>query len=119
MAEDEDLSLKEFTEDADNSENAEPQPPANIGQAMVDIIDLHNNNSQGIPAPPYGIGTPVTVSGIVTSGVGTFTTEYTDVYVQDATAGIMIYQYGAPPYEFAIGDSVTINVTIAQYRGMT
>ena len=86
---------------------------------VVDIIDLHNNNSQGIPAPPYGIGTPVSVSGIVTSGVGTFTTEYTDVYVQDATAGIMIYQYGAPPYEFAIGDSVTINGTIAQYRGMT
>jgi hypothetical protein len=86
---------------------------------VVDIIDLHNNNSQGIPAPPYGIGTPVTVSGITTTAVGTFTWDYTDVYVQDATAGIMIYQYGAPPYEFAIGDSVTINGTIAQYRGMT
>ncbi len=86
--------------------------------AAVDIIDLHQNTSSGVPAAPYGIGTPVTISGVVTVGVGTFTYTYTDVYVQDATAGIMIYKYDVPN-EFAIGDSVTITGEISQFRGMT
>lgn len=85
---------------------------------VVDILDLHHNNSQGIPAPPYTIGTPVTVRGVVTVGVGTFTASYTDVYVQDATGGIMIYK-PTVPYEFERGDSVTINGEIDHYRGMT
>ncbi|MCK4303874.1 MAG: hypothetical protein KAY24_06520 [Candidatus Eisenbacteria sp.] len=85
----------------------------------VDIIDLHVNTSQGVPAPPYTVGTPVTISGVVTVGVGTFTYEYTDVYVQDATAGVMVYKAGSPPYSFEIGDSVTIEGEIEHYRGMT
>jgi len=85
----------------------------------VDIIELHQNNYQGVPAGSYPVGTPVTISGVVTVGVGTFTSEYTDVYVQDATAGIMIYRYGTPPYAFELGDSVTIDGEIDHYRGMT
>jgi len=87
--------------------------------AQVPIIDLHHNTSTGVPAAPYAVGTPVTVCGVVTAGVGTFTWEYTEVYLQDATAGIMVYQAGAPPYAFQIGDSATVSGTIAQYRGMT
>ncbi len=87
--------------------------------AQVNIIDLHHNTSSGVPASPYTIGTAVTVCGVVTVGVGTFTWDYTDVYLQDATAGVAIYQVGAPPYQFQIGDSVTISGTIAQYRGLT
>ncbi|MBD3336219.1 MAG: hypothetical protein GF355_11950, partial [Candidatus Eisenbacteria bacterium] len=87
-------------------------------QGNVDIIDLHHNTSNGEPAPPYTIGTPVSINGVVTVGYGTFTTDYTDVWVQDATAGIMVYK-SSVPYQFAIGDSVTISGTIDQYRGMT
>ena len=86
--------------------------------AQVDIIDLHINNSSGVPIAPYGVGTSVTVAGVITSGHGTFTPTYIDVYIQDATAGIMIYDV-AIPYEFEYGDSVTVTGTIAQYRGMT
>ncbi|MCK4413904.1 MAG: hypothetical protein KAY32_10185 [Candidatus Eisenbacteria sp.] len=86
---------------------------------QTDIIDLHQNNSDGTPAAPYTVGTPVTVAGVATTAVGTFTWDYTDIYVQDATGGVMIYQAGTPPYEFQIGDSVTIVGTIAHYRGMT
>ena len=85
---------------------------------VVPIIDLHHNTSSGVPASPYTVGTAVSISGVVTVGVGTFTTDYTDVYVEDATAGIAIYN-AAVPYPFAIGDSVTIGGTIAQYRGLT
>ncbi|MFH1143790.1 MAG: phospholipase D-like domain-containing protein [Candidatus Eisenbacteria bacterium] len=87
--------------------------------AQTPIINLHNNTSSGVPAAPYTVGTAVTIRGVATVGVGTFTAEYTDVYVQDATAGVMVYKAGAPPYAFQIGDSVTIAGTIAQYRGMT
>ncbi|MBD3237912.1 MAG: hypothetical protein GF330_14530 [Candidatus Eisenbacteria bacterium] len=85
---------------------------------IVDIIDLHYNDSDGEPAPPYTVGTPVEITGVVTVGYGTFTYEYTDVWVQDATGGIMVYD-PAIPHEFAIGDSVTISGAIEQYRGMT
>lgn len=84
----------------------------------VDIIDLHHNTSSGVPAAPYTVGTPVTITGVVTVAFGTFTYEYTDVWVQDATGGIMVYDTGIL-YEFARGDSVTIEGNIAQYRGMT
>ncbi len=84
----------------------------------VDIIDLHHNTSQGVPASPYTIGTQVTVTGVATVGHGTFTYDYLDVYVQDETAGIMIYSPSVP-FQFQIGDSVTVTGEIEQYRGMT
>ena len=41
MADEEDLSLNEFNENADSgNEQTEAPPPANIGQAMVDANDL-------------------------------------------------------------------------------
>ena len=89
------------------------------GQNPVPIINLHHNTSNGIPAAPYTIGTAVTVRGVLTAGVGIFTSDYLDIYVQDATAGIDVFKSGAPPYAFQIGDSVTINGTIGQYRGLT
>jgi hypothetical protein len=89
------------------------------GQTPVPIINLHHNTSSGVPAAPYAIGTAVTVRGVLTVGVGTFTSDYVDCYIQDGTAGINVYKAGVPPYAFQIGDSVTINGTIAQYRGMT
>jgi hypothetical protein len=89
------------------------------GQTPVPIINLHHNTSSGVPAAPYTVGTAVTVRGVLTVGVGTFTTDYVDLYIQDGTAGINVYKVGVPPYAFQIGDSVTVNGTIAQYRGMT
>lgn len=85
---------------------------------VVDIILLHNNTSSGYPAPPYDIGTPVEVRGVVTAGTGTYTSTYTDVWLQDATGGIEIYD-PAVPTSFEIGDSVTISGVIDQYRGNT
>ncbi len=82
---------------------------------LVRIIDLHINDSQGVPAPPYGIGAVVTVSGIITSD-GNLTR--TDLYLQDATAGVNIFSYSRS-YNYQVGDSVTFTGTIQQYRGTT
>ncbi len=89
-------------------------PPA----AAVLIGDLHCNDSSGRPKTPYVIGTAVTVSGIVTVGTGSFSVTNTDFYLQDATGGINVFKYGITQ-TFAMGDSVTVSGTIAQYRGLT
>jgi phosphatidylserine/phosphatidylglycerophosphate/cardiolipin synthase-like enzyme len=87
----------------------------------VYIINLHNNTSSGVPAAPYGPGTNVTISGIVTSPDSVFNTYSTDVYVQDETAGIDIYVLGGIPsgLHFRLGDSVTVSGNIKQFNGLT
>jgi hypothetical protein len=92
---------------------------ASAALAQVPMINLHHNTSTGAPAAPYAIGTAVTVRGVVTVGVGTFTGTYTDVYLMDATAGINVYKVGTPPFQFQIGDSVTVAGTVGQYFGTT
>ena len=60
------------------------------GIASAQIVprgDLHCNDALGNPAPPYGVGTPVEISGIVTAGTGIFAS-YTSVHVQDETGAI-------------------------------
>ena len=82
---------------------------------VVPIISLHVNDSEGLPTAPFGIGASVTISGIITAD---YNLSYTDIYVQDATAGIDIY---SPEryYNYQIGDSITVTGTITQYRGLT
>ena len=63
-----------------------PLPRINILK-VVPIVDVHVNDASGVPASPYGIGSSVTISGIITAD---FNTARTDIYVQDSTAGINI-----------------------------
>ncbi len=82
---------------------------------LVRIIDLHINDSQGVPTAPYQVGALVTVSGIITSDGNLIRT---DLYLQDATAGVNIFSYSRS-YDYQVGDSVTFTGTIQQYRGTT
>ncbi len=84
----------------------------------VPIGDLHCNDSNGKPLSPYTIGTTVSVAGTVTAGTGTFTSTYTDVWLEDATGGIEIYN-AAVPITFTLGDSFQVGGTIDQYHGNT
>lgn len=84
---------------------------------IVPMGDLHCNDATGQPAPPYEVGVPVEVSGIVTAGTGVFAS-YTSVHVQDDTGAIMLYRNDAPE-TFEEGDSITAGGTMAFYRGMT
>ena len=83
----------------------------------VPMGDLHCNDAQGNPAPPYQIGTPVEVAGIVTAGTGVFAA-YTNVNIQDDTGGMTLYR-GDAPVTFVEGDSVTAAGTITTWRGLT
>jgi phosphatidylserine/phosphatidylglycerophosphate/cardiolipin synthase-like enzyme len=85
------------------------------------IIDLHQNDAMGIPGPTYIKGTPVTVSGIVTSPDSVWNTYSTSICIQDETAGINVYVSGGlnQGLQFALGDSVTFSGYMAQYQGLT
>jgi len=91
-------------------------PVVFIRMGAIPMILLHRNDMQGIPSAPFGVGTRVMVSGTVTVGYGTFTSN--QVFVQDATAGIPLFS-ASPAVQLAAGDSVTIEGTIEQFRGMT
>ncbi len=81
----------------------------------VNIGDLHTNDSQGVS---LWNGSTVSIDGVITVSTGTFTTTYTEVYIQDVTGGLMVY-HPRIPVTFAVGDSVSMTGLIQQYRGMT
>ncbi|NOZ55374.1 MAG: hypothetical protein GXO73_01120 [Calditrichaeota bacterium] len=85
---------------------------------VVPIANLHHNNSDGTPAAPYQVGTQVTVSGVVTVGTGVLATTHFEIYLQDETGGICVYN---PTLDWSVqtGDSVTVTGPIAQYNGLT
>jgi phosphatidylserine/phosphatidylglycerophosphate/cardiolipin synthase-like enzyme len=89
-------------------------PRINVLQ-VVPIFQLHVNDASGVPAAPYGLGTSVTISGIITAS---YNSTGTDVYVQDATAGIDLYS-PSRYFDYQIGDSITVTGTILQFRGLT
>ena len=81
---------------------------------LIHIVDLHINNSQGVPVAPYQVGATVTISGIITAD---FNSTYTNIFVQDATGGVCVYrQYRS--FNYQVGDSVTVTGTITQFRGL-
>ena len=81
---------------------------------LLRITELHINDSQGVPRAPYQVGATVTVSGIITADLNS---TYTDVYVQDETAGVDVYRKYRS-FNYAVGDSVTITGAISQFRGL-
>jgi len=90
-------------------------PVVEIEPNVIPISLLHRNDLQGIPLSPLGIGAWVMISGIVTVGYGTFSSQ---IYVQDQTGGICLYSLETPT-PLALGDSITVQGTIGQFRGMT
>ncbi len=83
----------------------------------IDIIDIHANTSAGVPTM---LGQNVTVSGIVTSPDGLYSSTHLEIYVQDATAGINVFVFdGSGSYAAALGDSITVTAPVAHYNGLT
>jgi len=83
---------------------------------LVPIVLVHVNDSQGVPAAPYQIGGQVTVTGVVTANLSLSRTEF---YLQDATAGINVFDFNLPPFMINLGDSITVTGSIIQFRGLT
>ncbi len=62
-------------------------------------------------------GQNVTVTGIVTAPDSIFDTRYTDIYIQDTSAGINVFSYTLQNAD--LGDSVLVNGRVDWYRGKT
>ncbi|MGA9406469.1 MAG: phospholipase D-like domain-containing protein [Bacteroidota bacterium] len=91
-----------------------PTLPVVSVYGITPIVDLHINNSQGVPVAPYQVGATVTVSGIITAD---FNSTYTNIFVQDATGGVCVYRQFRS-FNYQVGDSVTVTGTITQFRGL-
>jgi phosphatidylserine/phosphatidylglycerophosphate/cardiolipin synthase-like enzyme len=83
---------------------------------LVPIVLVHGNDAQGIPAAPYQVGAEATVTGVVTA---TYSSTWTDFYVQDRTAGVNVFGFTPPPFAVVPGDSLTLTGSILQFRGLT
>jgi len=84
-----------------------------FGQTVTPIIELRENNLQGVP---IHLGETFTVTGVVTSA-NQFGSSG-PASLQDNTAGISVYGSGFAG-AVSIGDSITITSTIAHYNGLT
>ena len=61
------------------------------------------------------VGTNVTIRGIVTTP--NFQTSHNEFGLQDATAGIIVFHYGAPFVTTTVGDSIEITGDLDEYNG--
>ena len=73
---------------------------------IADIIDLHHNDANGVPAAPYNIGSSVTIEGIVTCGTNVYSSSNFEIFLQDATAGVNAFEYQSMPADVNVGDVV-------------
>lgn len=78
------------------------------------ISDFHAEDSNGVAL--YS-GYPVRIRGVVTVASGVFHPTNNEVYVQDATCGVCLYQPKTQSPRLAMGDHVTVEGHIDQYRG--
>jgi len=93
--------------------------PVAIHAQVVDIINLHQNDANGIPLAPYNIGAQVTVEGVATVATGVYSTRNFEIFLQDQTAGINIFVYNSIPLPVRTGDLVRVTGKIQQYKGLT
>ncbi len=62
-------------------------------------------------------GQSVLVSGVVTAPSGIFNNEYLDIYVQDSSAGVNVFDWDLITLE--VGDSVMVSGEVDWYKGKT
>lgn len=84
----------------------------------IDIGQLHQNDADGQPSAPYTVGSQVTVQGIVTAGVGVFSSSRFDIYIQDETGGINVFAPSIPQV-FRQGDEIQLTAFVNQENGLT
>lgn len=76
------------------------------------IRDLDNNTI------PDLLDSTVTITGVVTVPFGVIADNRTDIYVQDNTAGVNVYD-ASRIFQLQLGDSVIVTGSVYQYRGKT
>lgn len=79
------------------------------------IAALRVNDDWGVPR--Y-LGFPARIVGTVTVGSGTFSSSNSDIYVQDATAGINVFRLRSTNLQVTLGDIVSVIGRISVFNGV-
>src|SRR5215831_1417750 len=84
----------------------------------VPISDLHKNTAS---VTPNRQGLWFDVSGVVTSPDSVYSKTNTQVFIQDNSGGISLFQSGgiAAGLHFNLGDSVSVRGQVTQFDGLT
>ncbi len=81
----------------------------------VPISELHFNDDMGAPLL---LDQVVTIQGVVTVPSGVFNSSRTEVFIQDETGGMNLFNYN-PIATYNLGDEVKVTGTILAYKGFT
>jgi beta-lactamase superfamily II metal-dependent hydrolase/DNA/RNA endonuclease YhcR with UshA esterase domain len=79
------------------------------------VQSLRVNDALGLPR--Y-LGFPARIAGSVTVPTGSFSQTSTNVYIQDASGGVNVFESGGQTTSVALGDQVTITGRLAFFNGI-
>jgi|GEM_PF-2194655 len=89
------------------------------GAAFVSIAEARRDTNLDL-IPDHSISKDTMyIAGVITSANLQSLGSQTAIFIQDATAGVEIFNYGLPPVTMVIGDSVFAIGTVSQYHGAT
>jgi hypothetical protein len=83
-----------------------------VGTTPIGTLRANDANGQSLYRF-YG----ARVRGRVTVAPGVFSTANMDFYVQDATGGINVFQFGPHPEQPQLGDDITVASALSQFNG--
>jgi hypothetical protein len=76
-------------------------------------------NADDAYGEPLLYGQSVDIRGVVTVGTGTFAASDNDIFVQDATGGVNVFDSGTTSPGVSVGDSVWVSGYVDHYMGLT
>ncbi len=86
-----------------------------MAQEPIPISEVRQNDDMGIPLL---VDQVVTIQGVVTAPTGLFNTAWTDVYLQDETGGVNLFDRNQN-FSFPLGSEVRVTGMVTVYRGLT
>ena len=111
--------------DTPDVEVAEDLPTRDVEDAPGDVSDapsytpiamVNEDDEQGVPLM---LGHEVTIRGVVTVPTNVFSVENHELYVQDETGGVSVYEEERQSLVLELGDDVEVSGTVGQYNGKT
>jgi len=90
--------------------------PDTMPPGITPIEALNADDAQGVALL---LGQEVTIRGVVTVPTGVFSVENHELYVQDATGGVSVYEDKQQSVPVALGDRVEVQGAVGQYAGKT
>jgi hypothetical protein len=100
------------------SEGSDSVKVSGRGLTIVSIAEVRKD-ANGDLIPDHSVtGDTLAATGIITTPNLQSANSQTAYFIQDSSAGVEVFAYSLTPIDFAIGDSVIVVGTVAQYHGL-